>query len=245
VTRSTPLVLIVLVLAFGTVRAQTSTEQIVRTPPPPRDDLEVDANEDGVPDGWYNARDVVIETKGGASGPHFLRFECPRRGRPARLSRAFGVDGRKTQAIILGLWVRQTKIQHGERQGEEPGMMIDFVGNQMRYLRHVAIGPWAHAIGPSWTRVVKRIAIPPSSRDTIISVGLMGATGTMDIDGLSVELIPLGDRFNQIVHLVIKKDGKLIDKELKPTLFVPMTGKALSETAEPKPKPQPKAEANN
>jgi protein-L-isoaspartate(D-aspartate) O-methyltransferase len=47
-------------------------------------------------------------------------------------------------------------------------------------------------------------------------------------------VIPLGDRFNQIVHLIIKKDGKLIDKELKPTLFVPMTGKALSEPAEPK-----------
>ena len=38
---------------------------------------------------------------------------------------------------------------------------------------------------------------------------------------------PLGDRFTQSVHLVIKKDGKLIDQELKPTLFVPMTGKAL------------------
>ncbi len=46
-------------------------------------------------------------------------------------------------------------------------------------------------------------------------------------------VIPLGDRFTQSVHLVIKKDGKLIDKELKPTLFVPMTGKALKEKAEP------------
>jgi protein-L-isoaspartate(D-aspartate) O-methyltransferase len=47
-------------------------------------------------------------------------------------------------------------------------------------------------------------------------------------------VIPLGDRFTQSVHLVIKKDGKLIDKELKPTLFVPMTGKALKEGPEPK-----------
>ncbi len=46
-------------------------------------------------------------------------------------------------------------------------------------------------------------------------------------------VIPLGDRFTQSVHLVIKKDGKLIDKELKPTLFVPMTGKALKEKAKP------------
>jgi len=44
-------------------------------------------------------------------------------------------------------------------------------------------------------------------------------------------VIPLGDRFTQSVYLVIKKDGKLISKELKPTLFVPMTGKALKEKA--------------
>jgi protein-L-isoaspartate(D-aspartate) O-methyltransferase len=48
-------------------------------------------------------------------------------------------------------------------------------------------------------------------------------------------VIPLGDRFTQSVHLVIKKDGKLIDKELKPTLFVPMTGKALKEKAKSEP----------
>jgi len=52
-------------------------------------------------------------------------------------------------------------------------------------------------------------------------------------------VIPLGDRFTQSVHLVIKQDGKLIDKELKPTLFVPMTGKALKEKAEPAPAPEP------
>ena len=59
-------------------------------------------------------------------------------------------------------------------------------------------------------------------------------------------VIPLGDRFTQSVHLVIKKDGKLIDRELKPTLFVPMTGKALKEGPEPKPEgeaaPEPAAD---
>jgi protein-L-isoaspartate(D-aspartate) O-methyltransferase len=48
-------------------------------------------------------------------------------------------------------------------------------------------------------------------------------------------VIPLGDRFTQSVWLVTKKDGKLTRKELKPTLFVPMTGKALKEAPEPKP----------
>lgn len=44
-------------------------------------------------------------------------------------------------------------------------------------------------------------------------------------------VIPLGTRFNQVVHLIVKKDGQRIDRELKPTLFVPMTGRALREAA--------------
>jgi protein-L-isoaspartate(D-aspartate) O-methyltransferase len=44
-------------------------------------------------------------------------------------------------------------------------------------------------------------------------------------------VIPLGDRFTQSLHLIVKRGGKLTDKELKPTLFVPMTGRALEEAA--------------
>ena len=47
-------------------------------------------------------------------------------------------------------------------------------------------------------------------------------------------VIPLGDRFTQSVWLVTKKDGKLTKRELKPTLFVPMTGRALREAASKK-----------
>ncbi|WZO96562.1 protein-L-isoaspartate(D-aspartate) O-methyltransferase [Isosphaeraceae bacterium EP7] len=45
-------------------------------------------------------------------------------------------------------------------------------------------------------------------------------------------VIPLGSRFDQVVHLMVKRDGKLSDKILKPTLFVPMTGRAQREAAE-------------
>jgi protein-L-isoaspartate(D-aspartate) O-methyltransferase len=37
-------------------------------------------------------------------------------------------------------------------------------------------------------------------------------------------LIPLGERYQQVFHLYEKKDGKLTNKKLIPTLFVPMTG---------------------
>jgi protein-L-isoaspartate(D-aspartate) O-methyltransferase len=47
-------------------------------------------------------------------------------------------------------------------------------------------------------------------------------------------VIPIGNRFDQVVHLMIKKDGKLTDTLLRPTLFVPMTGRAFREAKEAK-----------
>lgn len=39
-------------------------------------------------------------------------------------------------------------------------------------------------------------------------------------------IIPVGERYQQVLYLFKKKDGKLIKEALKPTLFVPMTGEA-------------------
>lgn len=39
-------------------------------------------------------------------------------------------------------------------------------------------------------------------------------------------IIPVGERYQQVLFLFKKQDGKLIKEALKPTLFVPMTGTA-------------------
>jgi protein-L-isoaspartate(D-aspartate) O-methyltransferase len=57
-------------------------------------------------------------------------------------------------------------------------------------------------------------------------------------------VIPLGDRYNQMVYLMIKRDGKLTGKAIRPTLFVPMTGKAQREAAEARAKAKGKEKAN-
>lgn len=49
-------------------------------------------------------------------------------------------------------------------------------------------------------------------------------------------IIPLGERYQQVFHLLEKKDGRLIQTRLLPTLFVPMTGK-MEELREKKPDP--------
>ncbi len=39
-------------------------------------------------------------------------------------------------------------------------------------------------------------------------------------------IVPIGQRHQQTLYLMIKKDGKLVTEALRPTLFVPMTGAA-------------------
>ncbi|MGY8769886.1 MAG: protein-L-isoaspartate(D-aspartate) O-methyltransferase [Pirellulales bacterium] len=39
-------------------------------------------------------------------------------------------------------------------------------------------------------------------------------------------VVPVGERYQQTLYLFTKKDGKLVEQALRPTLFVPMTGQA-------------------
>ncbi len=50
-------------------------------------------------------------------------------------------------------------------------------------------------------------------------------------------IIPLGERYQQSLYLMTKKDGKMVSEALVPTMFVPMTGAA---EAARKVKPDPK-----
>ncbi len=178
--------------AISPAQAQGLDDDDIERPNPPKlDKLDVDANGDGVPDGWYNLRDAKW-VEGGVSGSksRCFRFENARPGRPARASRAFGVDGRKVGAVVVGLWVRAERIGPGERLGDDPSLLIDFLGHELKIVRRGILGPWKDSIGPEWTRVVKRFSIPEGTRDAIVSLGLIGATGVLEVDDMAVELIP-------------------------------------------------------
>jgi len=203
------MIALALALAAGTARAQED-DGIERPPPPRLDRLDVDANGDGVPDGWYNLRDASwIEGGVGKPGTRCLRFANTRPGRPARASRAFGLDGRTTSAIVVGLWVRAEGIGPGQRLGDDPALVIDFLGDKLRAVRRGSMGPWTRTIGPRWTHVARRMAIPPTTRDAILSTGLIGATGVLEVDDLTIDLIPVGAESNP--SLVTNGDFELGD----------------------------------
>ncbi|MBX9787726.1 MAG: hypothetical protein K2Y37_02330 [Pirellulales bacterium] len=49
-----------------------------------------------------------------------------------------------------------------------------------------ALGPWSGTF--AWKEQSKRFAVPINAREAICRVGLLGATGKLDIDGLRVRV---------------------------------------------------------
>jgi hypothetical protein len=183
--------------------------EVERPGPTPLETFETDADGDGVPDGWYNLRDArMVEGGVGPAKSRCLRFENARAGRPSRASRAFGVDGRKVEAIVVSLLVRAENVVPGERLGDDPSLVIDFLGPQLRAVRRGSLGPWK-TVGSSWTHVSKRLPIPPDTRDAILSLGLLGATGVLEVDNLAIELVPYGGKATG--NLVLNGDFELGD----------------------------------
>src|SRR5262249_20166397 len=86
-----------------------------------------------------------------------------------------------------------------------------FLGDQLRTQSRGSLGPWPKVSPGAWTRVAKRIAVPPGTEDAIISVGLLGASGMMDVDGLTIDLIPIGGSTS--TNLVLNGDFELGDPD--------------------------------
>ena len=181
-------------VGFGSSLAAQEGALVVRPGPPALENFESDSDGDGVPDGWYNLRDAVLEGMGGADGPKCLTFTNDRPGRPARASRAFGIDGRVHEALVLGVWVRSKGVLGGERVGEDAGLSLIFLDEGLNTVGRGALGPWlSRVIGDDeWLYVCKRINVPATCRDVILSVGLMGATGVLSIDGMRIDLVARG-----------------------------------------------------
>ncbi len=184
--------LLVLILCVVHTKAQAQPPLVVRPGPPPLENFGTDTDGDGIPDAWYNMRDAELVPTGGLVGSAFLRFENNLPSRPARISRGFGLDGRKHEAIIIGLWVRVKDILPGERLGEDPGLMVDMLGEDLRSTARPMLNFDPKELGEGWVRISKRLPVPPETRDAILTVGLLGATGRLDIDGLTFEEIPVG-----------------------------------------------------
>jgi protein-L-isoaspartate(D-aspartate) O-methyltransferase len=150
------------------------------------EDLLPDAD---VPAAWYYGRQFKIVAEPDApEGRHYLRLENAEPGRPAQVFQGFPVDGRTIGRVAVSLDVRGDGIGAGPHPDDFPGLAVRFFNEERSRSQNGQLGPWK-GTGP-WRRVDGTITVPAWAREAIVQIGLLGATGQLDVDNVVVTGIP-------------------------------------------------------
>ena len=142
-----------------------------------------------VPAAWYYGRQFeVVEGEDAPEGSRYLRLENAQPGRPAQLFQGFPVDGRAVGRVTFSLEVRGAAVGAGPGPEDFPGLVVRFFNDERSRSMSGQVGPWKDN-GP-WQRVEGTVTVPVWAREAILQVGLLGATGRLDVDDVRVSATP-------------------------------------------------------
>jgi len=142
-----------------------------------------------VPAAWYYGRQFqVVAGQDAPEGRSYLRLENAQPGRPSQLFQGFPVDGRTVGRVAFSLEVRGDGIGAGPNPDDFPGLIVRFFNDERSRSQNGQVGPWK-GNGP-WRRVEGSVAVPVWAREAIVQIGLLGATGRLDVDDVQVAGIP-------------------------------------------------------
>jgi len=137
------------------------------------------------PSGWHYQRQLELRSGEAPSGERHVTFSNQSPGRGSQALQGMAIDGRQISEIEVSLLVRAANIGPGPKK-ELPGLGIVFYDEQRRIVGEGVIGPWRGSF--DWKKAAKAIRVPPQSREAILRIGLLGATGQVSLDdvGLTV-----------------------------------------------------------
>lgn len=138
-----------------------------------------------LPDAWYYGRQCDLLADGAGEGGRSLRFRNAEPGRPAQIFQGFAVDGTKVGRLRVRCLVRGIEVIEGRTSDEKPAVVVRFLDADRRRATTAVIGPWIGNFG--WTPVNHTIDVPGWAREGSLMLGMGGATGTFDVDGVELE----------------------------------------------------------
>ena len=143
------------------------------------------------PIGWHylrNAR-LVHDDQDAPEGKMYLRFENSDRGRPSRALQGMAIDGRRVRAIRVSVTARGHQLNSGLTKADRAALRIAFYDRRRAVLENRVVAAWSETF--AWTTTTKELRVPPGTREAIVRIGLLGGTGRLDLDKLSLTPIEL------------------------------------------------------
>ena len=84
--------------------------------------------------------------------------------------------------LDVSFYIRGNNIRLGQNADDAPALTIIFYDENRGVAGRGIVGPWTGAF--DWRREVKRIEIPPRTREAIVCIGLFGAVGEIAFDDI-------------------------------------------------------------
>jgi protein-L-isoaspartate(D-aspartate) O-methyltransferase len=132
---------------------------------------------------WHYQRQMkVVSDKEAPEGGKYAVFSNTQPGRGSQALQGFAIDGRKVKMLDASFYIRGRDIRRGPNADEVPALTILFYDENRGVAGKGIAGPWLGSF--DWQRQVKRIEVPPRTREAIICIGLFGATGEIAFDDI-------------------------------------------------------------
>ncbi len=150
--------------------------------------FETVVGDDDLPEGWHYLRQatVIDDPREAAKGRRYLHFENEEPGRGCRALQGFALDGREVSRLVVSFHIRGQGIRPGQDRTQWPYVAITFYDKRRAMLGTETIGPFRDSF--DWMQKKRVVEVPVHTREAIIRIGLLGATGELDLDDLEVSI---------------------------------------------------------
>jgi protein-L-isoaspartate(D-aspartate) O-methyltransferase len=141
-----------------------------------------------VPGWYYQFGCTVLTGDGFPMGRRIVEFTSQDPEQPSMLLQGLPLDGRVIKRVKLGGWIRTDNVRlAGLDRTKSPSVAIQYFDEKRNRIGINYVGMLQGT--NAWKLHVDEFRVPPLTREAIISVGLLGAVGTAQFDGLVFEPI--------------------------------------------------------
>jgi protein-L-isoaspartate(D-aspartate) O-methyltransferase len=139
-----------------------------------------------VPGWYYQFGCQVITADGFPEGKKIVQFQTQDSEQPSMLLQGIPLDGRVVKRIKLGGWIKTEDVEIiGRDRTKAPSVAIQYFDEKRNRIGFNYVGA-LQGTNP-WKQIVDEFRVPPQTREAIVSVGLFGAVGLAQFDGLVFE----------------------------------------------------------
>ena len=138
------------------------------------------------PAGWHYLRQAeAIADAAAPEGQRLLRFASDEPGKASQALQGFAVDGRQVSRLDVSCRVHGTTLQRGPTEDAAAALIVTFYDGRRAAVDSQGLGPWQGDF--AWRQEKKSVPVPLAAREAIVRIGLLGATGRLEIDDVRLE----------------------------------------------------------